>query len=235
MFSGGVVIALMALLALFFATDFFYVRGIEVSGNTILSDDEIFRLTGIAEMHLFWLDPARIKAALMEVSSIADAQVRIGWPPSMVRIMIEERQPAAVWVQSGVAFWVDLRGCVLTSTPSDTGERPELIRVISDDPMAEVPGGSACVDAGAVAGAIQLQRLLPGLASLRYNPTLGLGFQDAGGWSVWLGVGTDMSAKLTVYDALAANLAERQIAPVEVNVSNPDGVTYCLSVELCGQ
>lgn len=233
-FSGLIVISLMFVLSLFFATDFFYVRSVDVAGVRYLSKAEVFRYADIAEMHIFWVDPERVRENILAASPvIADARVTVSWPPNMVRIVVVEREPAVIWVQAGVVAWVDLQGRVLRFPPQDDNSRPDLIRVIADNSIEGPPGGNVLVDEAAVNGALQLQSLLPGLAVLRYNPTKGLGFREPGGWDVWMGTGTNMRDKLLVYVTISANLQARGIIPIEINVANPDAPYYCGSIELC--
>lgn len=233
-FSGLIVISLTFVLSLFFATDFFYVRSVDVAGVRYVSRAEVFRYADIAEMHIFWVDPETVRQNILAASPvIADARVTVSWPPNMVRIVVVEREPAVIWVQAGVVAWVDLQGRVLRFPPQDDNSRPDLIRVIADNSIEGPPGGNVLVDEAAISGALQLQQLLPGLSVLRYNPAKGLGFREPGGWDVWMGTGTNMRDKLLVYVTISANLQARGITPIEINVANPDAPYYCGSIELC--
>lgn len=230
--SGLLVLALSGLLFVFFATDLFYVRTIAVGGAHYLDESEIFRYAGIAETHVFWVDPEEVRERLIESSEvIADAQVVVGWPPNMVKILIEEREPQVIWIQSGVIALVDLHGNVLRYT-IEGEELPDLIHVVSEGMLEGPPGAETPIPAAAVSGVLQL-RQLGFQGELRYHPVNGLGFREVGGWDVWLGVGTDMPNKLNIYEVLRDNLLTRGITPVEINVVNPDGAYYCGSVEGC--
>ena len=100
--------------------------------------------------------------------------------------------------------------------------------------MPGIPGEEAAIPPDAVNGALQLQTLFAGIQELRYDPVKGLGFRESQGWDVWLGVGTDMSDKLVVYERLRDELVAQGITPVEINVSYLDGgIYYCESVEFC--
>jgi len=234
--SAIIVVSLSGILLLSFVTDLFYVRGVKVSGTVYLDASEIFRYADIAETHIFWVNPAKVRQNILDASPvIADAQVIIGWPPDMVRIIIAEREPALVWMQAGVASWVDLQGRVLRQFPQDSGERSDLLRVVADDTIEGPPGGNVLVDSQAIAGALQLQTILPGLVALRYNPINGLGFQEPSGWDVWLGVGMGMREKLLIYEAQVADLQARGILPIYINLVNPDHPYYCVGAELCGR
>lgn len=232
--SALIVAALGFVLSVFFMTDIFYVRSVSVAGADILTESEVFRFADIAEMHVFWVDPADVERNIVQASQVvAAAEVRVGWPPDMIRIVIEEREPVLVWVQEGVSFWVDLEGRVLR-IPQDENARPDLIRVVTENVTGGPPTGSERVDADAIRGALQLQRLQPELRQLRYDPVKGLGFRAGGGWDAWFGTGTDMLNKLMIYEALALDLQTRGRVPVEINVADTGAVYYCWDVERCG-
>lgn len=227
--SGMIFLSMSFVMVTFFVTDFFYIRTIEVAGADTLTPAEVFRYAGIAESHLFWIDPDEVRERILETSPvIADVEVQVGWPPNAVRIVAEEREPALVWVQSGVAALVDVHGRVLRFPREENADiPPELLRVVSEAQDAGPPGFDAPLDRDAITGALQLQTLLPGIRELRYTPRSGLGFREPGGWEVWLGTGTDMRNKLLIYEALSARLQQRGIVPLTIDVSDPDGLYYC--------
>jgi len=223
--SGFIVIGLIGLLGVFFATDIFYVRTVAVGGANYLDEGEVFRYAEIAETHIFWVNPAEVRENIVSSSEvIADARVVIGWPPNMVQIYIEEREPQVIWVQSGVTALVDLQGRVLRYPP-DEAVLPDLIRVEAVDALTGPPGADVPIPQPAVAAALQL-RQLGRQDAIRYHPTKGLGFTEAGGWQVWLGVGSDMPNRLRIYEAVRDELLTQGITPSEINVAHPDGVYY---------
>lgn len=232
-FSGGIVVSLALMLVLFFVTDYFYVRSITVVGANYLDDAQVFRYSGIAEMHIFWVNPETVRQNLLNASvEIADARVVVGWPPNMVRIYLDEREPAIVWTQGDISSLVDLQGRRLRFLAQ--GEtHPKLLWVVADYVPSGLPGLDQPVPVAAVNGALQLQTLLAGVQQLRYHPINGLGFTEPGGWDVWLGVGTDMVEKLLVYEKLRDNLLARGIMPTEINVAHLEAVYYCGSVGPC--
>jgi hypothetical protein len=226
--SALIVVALIVVLTLFFTFDAFYVHSISVGGLHYLTVEEVFALSGIVvpgegNQHLFWLDPEEIRQNILRSPSVADVRVYIDWPPNMVQIIIEEREPALVWEQGGVAVWLDLQGRVMRQRE----DRPDLLRIsvnnLVDESLLEA---NASVDQDVVTGALQLQELLPDTHMLRYDATKGLGFQDNRGWDAWFGVGTGMPERLLIYNAIVNDLVGRGIQPGEVNVSNPDYPFY---------
>ncbi|MFN8371969.1 MAG: FtsQ-type POTRA domain-containing protein [Anaerolineae bacterium] len=226
--SAAIVVCLIVVLVLFFTFDAFYVHSISVGGLHYMTVEEVFALSGIVvpgegNQHLFWLDPEDIRQNILRSQSVADVRVYIDWPPNMVQIIIEEREPALVWEQGGVAVWLDLQGRVMRQRE----DRSDLLRISVDSLMDEgLLEANAHVDPDIVTGALQLQELLPETPVLRYEEGKGLGFQDARGWEAWFGVGTGMAERLTIYNAITSNLVGRGIQPGEVNVSNPDYPFY---------
>ena len=220
--SGFIVAVLIGLLALMFTVDAFYVNAISVGGNQYLTKEEIFAFTDVASVHLFWLDTQAIRENILRSPSIADARVTLGWPPDMVQIVVEEREPALVWLQEGVALWVDLQGRMM----SQREERPDLIHIVAESSgFGEAIDGTE-IPLDLVYGALQLQELLPDLDQLRYNPAKGLGYKNTDGWDIWFGTGQDMPNKVAVYETLSENLKARGIQPGELNLSETEAPVY---------
>lgn len=220
-FSGLIVATLVLVLAMFFSTDAFYVHSVAVGGLRYLTDSEIFALSGIANTHIFWVDPQEVRARLLQSPTIANATVNVGWGMPMVQIIVEEREPALVYEQAGIAMWVDVQGRIMRQRE----DRADLLRVTNDDALAGVPEGRISTEI--VTGALQLHDLLPSVPSLRYNVEYGLGFNDTRGWEVWFGTGTNMPEKILIYNAIVDDLQRDNFVPNAVYVLDPDHPYYC--------
>jgi hypothetical protein len=232
--SGFVVICMIALLFIMFQTDFFKVRTVNVVGATYIDPSEIFRYTDIAGLSIFLVDPNSVRQSILNSSRlIADARVTIGWPPEMVKIIIEERKPALVWTQYDIRVLLDLQGNILRQ-PREEEVFPNLIHVIADQSLNEPPLPENPIPLDVVSGALQLRQVLGGIEILQYNTAKGLGFRESS-WNVWLGTGTDMPNKLLIYEALRDNLLGRGITPVEINVADTRAVYYCSDLEICDE
>jgi hypothetical protein len=220
-FSAMIVLSLIGLLALFFIAPFFYIHTIAVGGLRYVSKEEVFALSGIANTHVFWIDPEEVRRSVLRSPTIADATVTIGWPPNMVQIIVREREPAVIWEQASVPAWVDVQGRVMQQRE----DRTDLVRIVSDDSEGPI-GQNVLIPLDIVTGALQLKALRPNIEVLRYNAEKGLGYQDGRGWQAWFGVGTNMPERLTIYESIVENLVSRGITPGEVNVVNPDAPYY---------
>jgi len=220
--SGMIVLGMLVVIFLFFSANIFYIHGIGVAGLKYISKEEVFALSGIANMHIFWIDPQEVRKNILRSPTIADATVTVGWPPNMVQIAIQEREPALVWEQASVPVWLDIQGRVMNMRE----DRSDLLRVVSD--VSDGPlGVNVQIGVDIVTGALQLKALRNNITDLRYDPIKGLGYADGRGWMAWFGTGTEMPEKLGTYEAIVSNLQGRGIHPTEVNVVDPDAPFYC--------
>lgn len=218
--SGLIAVSLIVVVVIFFASSAFYVYSVGVNGAETMTPNEIFALADIAGVHVFWIDPAAVRANLLRSPSLADARVSVGWGSPLVTIEVQERRPALIWDQAGVQVWVDLAGRVMRQRD----DRPELLRVVIDD-VSQGPPASE-VDRQVVTSAIQLSALLPDASTMRYHPVYGLGYADPRGWAAWFGVGSDMDQKIRVYEALINDLMDRGVRPGAVYLINPNRPWY---------
>lgn len=237
--SAFLVVLLLAVLALFLSRDVFYVNVIYVGGTRYLSPAEIFARTKIDRKHIFAVNPAAVEEELEADPAIADAEVQIGWPPSLVQITITEREPALVWEQAGKRVWVDIGGHVMEQRE----DLSSLVRVVVEKPSEFVARGGcpqmgmdlilspgSCIAPPIVAGALQFKALYPNVAELVYDPAKGLGYHHGGGWVLWFGDGSDITVKMAINDKIVKTVFEEQRKQlVEVNVVDPDAPYYTLA------
>ena len=72
--SVFLLVALGWLAGQFFITDKFYVHEITVVGNQFVSAEEIFSASELAGLSIFWVDPARVEAAIARLPGIKEAR-----------------------------------------------------------------------------------------------------------------------------------------------------------------
>jgi hypothetical protein len=234
-FSGLLVVLLLIVVYLFLTRDTFFIHQIGVGGTHYLTPPEIFERSGLANMHIFWVDPAAVEAKLEVDPAIANASVEVGWPPQMVQITITEREPALVWEQAGQRVWVDVRGRVMAMRQDVS----TLVRVIVEKPskdphfgkcplmgMDEVMGPGSCIDPDIVAGVIQFKALYPNVTDMVYDPAKGLGYHQGGGWLLWFGNGSEIVVKMALYNKIIESIMAQGRTPIEINVADPDAPFY---------
>lgn len=222
--SGILSGALFLLIIGFLTVDVFYVNTIAVGGVNYLSREEVFRFAGVSRKHIFWVNEEAVEAQLESNNNIASADVRVGWPPNMVQIVVRERDPAIVWEQGDNRVWVDINGLVMFQRE----DRSDLLRVVFDptEPIPTEPlGASSRIETEVVHGALLLKSRMPNIDVLLYNPRKGLGWRDPRGWMAWFGTGSNMDMKTRVYESIISqNSAVVQFG--EIDVSNPDYPIY---------
>ncbi len=225
---SGVLLVLFGLtLVVFFTSDVFYVRAIQVRGNDFITREEVFAYSELADYHMFWLDPADIRRNLLRAASVADVSVEVGWPPDLVTLLIQERQPAVVWSNGGQETWIDVQGRAMPAR----AEMPGLLHVnlVRDGSEQALPTASD-FDKDMVLGALRLKQILTEDSHLDFHPIHGLGWTNELGWQVWMGKDSAavMSEKIKIYEVLVENLSSRAIDVAELNIANPDAPFYRL-------
>lgn len=192
----------------------FYVTRPEITGRQTIPAKDIYGLSGVLGLHLFWVDPAALEAALEASPSIAEAHVTVGWP-DRVRIAIVERAPVAVWQQAGAVHWVAADGRLMPARGEGTAAS-QLLRIVVTGGRP-LPADAGSVNADTVQAALALRDLRPNIASLNYYERGGLEYDDGRGWQAFFGAGDDMELKLAVYETLVDYLLhERGLQPEEI-------------------
>ncbi len=211
----------------FFTSDVFFVRAIQTRGNSFISGEEVFTYSELADYHMFWLDPQDIREKVLRSPSVADISVELGWPPNLVTLHVQERQPALVWSDAGDETWIDIQGRVMPAR----AEAPGLLHINLVDDGSDMPLPAADdFTKDMVLGAMRLRAVLPEGDQLDFHPIHGLGWTNEAGWQVWMGADSAavMDEKIKIYDVLVENLDSRAIDVAELNIANPDAPFYRL-------
>jgi hypothetical protein len=78
-----------------------------------------------------------------------------------------------------------------------------------------------------MSSAIKLGAMLKKNTTLAYSNTDGLGWHDAGGWDVYIGLDlNNMDTKLLMYKAVVEQVKKDGVTPVLISVENPDTPYY---------
>ncbi len=194
--SAALVAGLVAVLVMFIDNSLFYVSAFHVGGQRYMPPEEIYRLSGVANLHVFWVDPQAVAQAIERDPSIAKAKVNVYWP-SQVQAYVVEREPSLIWEQAGVRTWVDVQGYIMPMRDDSV----DLLRIVVEG-VDTIVDPYRRIDQDIVDGALQLRSLRPNIEVLFLHPVEGLGLLDGRGWRVYFGTGTDMPRKLMIYEAL---------------------------------
>jgi len=195
-------------------------RGINLGGAALVPGEEIYRASGVAGQHIFWVDPVKVQQNVLSVPGVASATVTVEWP-STVTIIVRERIPVVTWVEGEREWWVDAEGQKFKAR----GDLPGLFPITVDDVRDNMRSYQA-VPVEAIAGALQLRELRPNIELLHYDTLDGLSYQDGRNWRGYFGVGANMAQKLAVYETLVDNLLSRGIQPALISVENVKAPYY---------
>lgn len=211
--SLSMLLLLGAMLGRLLSDPHMYIRGINLGGAALVPGEEIYAAAGVADQHIFWVNPARVQRRVAAVPGIASAQVSVEWP-NTVTILVTERIPVVEWIEGKQKWWVDADGQKFQARTDLMGMLPITV----DD--ADEAVRTAPVPVEAIWGALQLRELRPNIELLHYDREHGLSYQDGRGWRGYFGMGTDMPQKLAVYERLTEDLTARGIHPRKISVEN---------------
>ena len=204
----------------------FYIYNPAVTGNQRIPANEIVAASQIETLHVLWLQPERAASTLVNnMTELRSAFIWCGLPAECT-IMVAEREPAFEWRQGQTRTWVDADGVAFPAR----GQSPDIPVVeVSPSVPALLPGQQ--VDRALVDTLLELVRVLPEMKTFRYTTERGVEFNDPqANWPVYVGVGRsvpgEMAARVTMWRAVAALLASRNVRPKFVDVRYPQAPYY---------
>lgn len=200
-FAGmGLAAALIATILFLFVNDDFYVESAEITGATYSTAEQIYRMAGVHDFSLFWIDPSEAEHRLAQLPFVKSARV---WPvlPNKVHIDVVERQPVLLWQTAGQIFWVDADGTVLPVA----GSSDPLPALIDVDGSSVSPEGK--LDRQMVAAVLELRRHLPELDRVVWSRDRGLHFVTSDGTLVVLGQNTRLATRVQQLVSLQSEIA----------------------------
>ncbi len=194
-----------------------------VEGASLLSPAQIRSIAQVEDAPAVLLDPHAAEQRLLAHPEISAARVSVGWP-NQVRVEVVERLPMVEWNDGGRVWWLSADGIAFLTRE----DRPGLVRVFSPTPVLNIREDplEAVLAPEILLAASVLSAQLPEDAELTYDPDHGLGFEDRRGWTANFGVSGDMVMKLRLYQAIAQELEDRNVAASVVSVENPSAPFY---------
>ena len=229
-----ILVALLASAVYFaFSTPQLRVAEAQVSGNQMLTPEEINSALKVTGQPTFLLMPSelekRIRLAFPELTA-AYVNVEL---PNTVSVQVVERTPVVRWEQGDGYTWVaddgvafrphgDMQGLITVVALS----APPIEGIVSPDPLTPAP----FISPDMVQSLKGLAGHVPPGAPILYDANFGFGWDDPRGWRVVFGTtGRDVDLKMRVYESMVASLTQRGIQPALVNVTYPTAPYYRLS------
>ena len=173
---------------------FVYREMVTFQNLTYLDPDQLYAEIEVEGWNTFWLSPSAIRAQLVALPTVADAQVQVRLP-NQLRITVTEEVPVAQWITQQGNFWLLADG---TALPAIDERHAALPRII--DPQRDARSFAATdtlqMNHEVLHSAQALLQLLPDIGNLTYNQGYGLNFHLPGSstWVYW-GDGQRMQTK----------------------------------------
>lgn len=209
------------------------VRAAQVSGNQMLSPEEINASLNIADQPVFLLIPSTLETHLRRsFPEITSAHVDV-MLPNVVSITVNERKPVIRWEQGGSYTWVSEDGVAFRPRGDVAGlitvtalAAPPTEGNFSPDPLTPAP----FINTEMVRAIKGLAGHVPPGVTILYDPSFGFGWNDPRGWQAYFGTkASDVELKMRVYESLVASLTQRGIQPALINVTYPTAPYYRMS------
>jgi hypothetical protein len=218
--SGLIVAACSAALFFMATAGAFQVSSVELIGAQRLNASVIDTALRVSGSSIFSIQPDQLLSVLRsQFPELERVSVSVGFP-AKVSVRVVERQPVLAWEQAGLTVWVDAAG--IAFSPLDSGDT--LIHVAAlDAPPAQHQdqyGRLQLIHPEMVSAIQTLAQIAPAGAPLVYDPSLGFGWTDPGGWQAFFGQdGADIVQRMAVYRSILTELATRRLTPTLISVA----------------
>ena len=205
-------VAMIAMLVWFFVDTSFYVYAADVTGNSLITADEVYRAGGLDCMSIFYINRRQVAQNIQRlIPGVTQVQVQCHLP-GRVSVRLREEDVRFLWRNASAAFLVDGDGRVLKV---DDGTHSDLLVIHDQDsqPQPLLPGDR--VDRTALETVSGLHGLLPEVQVFGYSRDKGISVSDARGWRVYFGDDEELAAKVATLQALLLKL-ERERKTVKM-------------------
>ena len=202
--GGLTLVALLGLLVMWLTTaPRFMVQGdqIRVEGNQWLTTEEIIDSSELVGANLFTLPRLGVAHRLSGLTGVADAKVWVDLSGQVV-VAITERTPWLLLHRGDERLWFSPEGL-------PAPEPAETVAVSLVDAESAALDQVGHLKRDLLAGLQDLQRLRPELRQLYYGSSEGLYFRAAEGWTVYLGDGRNLQAKLALLEGVQRELVDK--------------------------
>lgn len=194
---------------------------LQIAGSdSVETAREVALAAEVLGLHGGWLRPRIIASQVIStVPSVTRVEAQC-WPyPAQCVVSIEERVPVLAWMSGDGLYWVDAEGVVFPAWE----ERPAL-------PLVRGPlPAEGLVSPEIFEGITALAELGVPAQALTFHTERGLVWDDPQGCLVAFGVGGErMADRWRIYEALAADLEARGIAPRQIDVRFPSAPTFAV-------
>jgi len=230
-FLSFIVVAILGtLLYLAFNLPALQVTRAQVTGNQLLSPEEVNTVMSITGQPIFLVKPAELENRLrLNFPELVSVKVNVSLP-NLVTVNMTERQPVIRWEQGGGYTWVAEDGVAIKPRGELSGLVPVL--ALSAPPVegtvpADLSNPAPFISTEMVEALKGLSGHVPAGIPILYEADMGFGWNDPRGWRVYFGTkASDVELKVRVYESMVNSLAQRGIRPALINVVYPTAPYY---------
>lgn len=218
--SGSIVALCLFMLYSMFASPSFTVNRVEMRGAQRLDANAVNSAMQLAGSWIFDVQPADLLITLRDqFPELETVSISVGFPARVV-VEVTERLPLIAWEQAGLTVWVDAAGVAFLPQ----GDGAALIQVSALEAPPELAGDGyephQLIKPEMVTSIRALSQIAPQGISLIYDPKMGFGWRDPGGWLAFFGQdGQDMDQRLAVYLTVVNELTARRLTPTLISVA----------------
>jgi cell division septal protein FtsQ len=217
-FSGILALLSLASILIIFFSKVTIISDIRVLGLERMSPESMIINLDILGSSILDLTPEELELHFPDLfPEITETKITIELP-AIVTITVKERFPVVLWSQAGVQAWIDGYGY---SFPVH-GEADWVINIEATGSPITGPNDdpNKPIKQEMVSAIMDLNDYIPDNSILIYDPVYGLGWQDEGGWLVYIGFEADgIDVRLEVYQEILKDLEATNIHPVLINVA----------------
>jgi cell division protein FtsQ len=202
----------------------FRIGRVSVTGNRLLTSEEVERTASASGLNLFWVRRAELGQRLQLLPPVESAGVALELPDHLL-IEIKEREPVAIWLTSETPFLVDRDGLVLAA------RQPSQPLMVVRDPTnrALVPGER--VNTEAVRNVANIDGLLTTTfgeqqRQYEYLPSTGMNVVQSVGPRLVLGSADDLDGKMIALQTIVRYLQSERTAAELIDVRFRDRPYY---------
>ena len=218
--SGLIAAATFAAMFFMWSDSDLVVSAVDLRGAQRLDAAAVEAVIKVAGSSIFSIETDSIYALLrQQFPELQSVNVSVGFPAKVI-VRVEERAPVLAWEQAGLTVWVDAAG--VSFIPQENDE--SLIQVTALEAPPTLGGENYAqhqlIRSEMVRAIQDLSRIAPQGAPLIYDPRLGFGWTDPGGWQAFFGQdGQNMTQRLAVYLRVVSELSSRNLKPTLISVA----------------
>jgi cell division protein FtsQ len=218
--SGLIAAATLAAMFFMWSDSDLLVSAVDLRGAQRLDAAAVEAVIKVVGSSIFSIETDSIYALLrQQFPELQSVSVSVGFPAKVI-VRVEERAPVLAWEQAGLTVWVDAAGVSFISQGNDES----LIQVTALEAPPTLGGENYAqhqlIRSEMVRAIQDLSRIAPQGAPLIYDPRLGFGWTDPGGWQAFFGQdGQNMTQRLAVYLRIVSELSSRNLKPTLISVA----------------